>query len=79
MRRSSPPKQPHLERLKRGEGDADDDKRYRELIPVVGDPLPYGIEANRPSIEVLVTYALQQGLIPSRPPLDEIFVDPMKS
>jgi 4,5-dihydroxyphthalate decarboxylase len=69
-------KAPHIERLKRGEGEAADDKRYRELIPVVGDPLPYGIEANRPSIEVLVTYALQQGLIPSRPPLDEIFVDP---
>jgi hypothetical protein len=31
--------------------------------------------ANGPSIEALVTYALQQGLIPSRPKLDRIFVD----
>ncbi len=69
-------KAPQLERLKRGEGDAEDDKRYRELMPVVGDPLPYGIAANRPSIEALVTYALQQRLIPSRPALEEIFLDP---
>jgi 4,5-dihydroxyphthalate decarboxylase len=36
--------------------------------------LPYGISANRPSIEALVTYALQQELIPARPKLDEVFV-----
>ena len=71
-------KQPHLERLKRGEGDAPEDARYHELGPLVGDPLPYGVAANRPSIEALATYALQQGLIESRPALDEIFVDPEK-
>ena len=38
------------------------------------DPLPYGMSANRASIEALVTYALQQELIPSRPPLEEVFV-----
>ena len=70
-------KQPHLARLARGEGDAPEDQRYRDLSPLVGDPLPYGIEANRPSIEALATYALQQGLIPSRPPLNEIFLDPV--
>jgi hypothetical protein len=31
--------------------------------------------AHRPSIEALVTYALQQKLIPSRPPLDQVFVE----
>ena len=30
--------------------------------------------ANRASIEALVTYALQQELIPARPRLDEVFV-----
>jgi 4,5-dihydroxyphthalate decarboxylase len=69
-------KQPYVERLARGKGDTADDKGYRTLSAVVGDPLPYGIGANRPSIEALVTYALQQGLIPSRPALKEIFVDP---
>jgi 4,5-dihydroxyphthalate decarboxylase len=41
----------------------------------MSDPLPYGMAANRPSIDALVTYALQQKLIPSRPQLDEVFVD----
>jgi hypothetical protein len=39
------------------------------------DPLPYGTAVNGPSIEALVTYALQQGLIPSRSKLDQVFVD----
>jgi hypothetical protein len=31
--------------------------------------------ANRASIEALITYSLQQKLIPSRPTLDQVFVD----
>jgi hypothetical protein len=30
--------------------------------------------ANRASIEALVTYSMQQGLIPSRPQPDHVFV-----
>jgi 4,5-dihydroxyphthalate decarboxylase len=43
-------------------------------LALMSDPLPYGISANRASIEALVTYALQQELIPVRPQLDEVFV-----
>jgi 4,5-dihydroxyphthalate decarboxylase len=67
-------KKPHLEQLKLGQGDSAEDKRYRAFFPLMGDPLPYGISANLPSIEALVTYALQQDLIPSRPALDQVFV-----
>jgi 4,5-dihydroxyphthalate decarboxylase len=66
----------YVERLERGQGDTDNDKRYRSLMPLVGDPLPYGIKANRASIEALMTYALQQKLIPERMPLEQAFVDP---
>jgi 4,5-dihydroxyphthalate decarboxylase len=69
-------KKPHIERLARGEGHAPEDERYRTLTPLVGDPLPFGMRANRASIEALITYALQQELIPKRPPLDEVFFDP---
>jgi 4,5-dihydroxyphthalate decarboxylase len=69
-------KNAYVERLKRGEGDTDNDKRYRGLIPLMGDPLPYGMKANRASIEALMTYALQQKLIPERMPLDHAFFDP---
>ena len=67
-------KKPYLEELKRGKDDSVEDKRYRKFLALMNDPLPYGISANRASIEALVTYALQQDLIPSRPRLDEVFV-----
>ncbi len=69
-------KNAYVERLKRGEGDTDNDKRYGSLIPLMDDPLPYGMAANRASIEALMTYALQQKLIPERMPLDHAFFDP---
>jgi 4,5-dihydroxyphthalate decarboxylase len=68
-------KQPYLEELRRGQGDSPEDKRYCNFLSLMSDPLPYGIAANRPSIEALVTYSLQQELIPSRPQLDRVFVD----
>jgi 4,5-dihydroxyphthalate decarboxylase len=67
-------KKPYLEHLKLATGDSIDDKRYRKFLSLMSDPLPYGIAANQASIEALVTYALQQELIPSRPPLNEVFV-----
>jgi 4,5-dihydroxyphthalate decarboxylase len=69
-------KNAYVERLKHGEGDADNDKRYRSFIPLMGDPLPYGMKANHASIEALMTYALQQKLIPEQMPLEQAFFDP---
>lgn len=67
-------KTPYLDQLKLGGGDSVEDKRYRKFLALMSDPLPYGMAANRASIEALVTYALQQELITSRPRLDEVFV-----
>ncbi|OGA18650.1 MAG: hypothetical protein A3H32_14030 [Betaproteobacteria bacterium RIFCSPLOWO2_02_FULL_63_19] len=39
-----------------------------------GDPWPYGIEANRPTLEALVTYMAEQGIIAKALPLEQIFV-----
>ena len=69
-------KAPYLERLKRGEGQTPEDIRYRGFIPLMGDPLPYGMAANRASIDALMTYALQQKLIPERMPIEQAFFDP---
>jgi 4,5-dihydroxyphthalate decarboxylase len=68
-------KDAYVARLKAGEGDSADDGKYRKLMALMSDPLPYGMAANRPSIEALVTYSLQQKLIPSRPQLDQVFVE----
>ncbi len=71
-------KKPYIAHLKGTEGDSADERKYRGLMPLVGDPLPYGLKANMPSIEAMLTYGLQQKLIPKRMPLDEVFVDPEK-
>src|SRR5215469_7708121 len=71
-------KAPYIARLKSSAGDDANDKKYRGLAPLVGDPLPYGMQANMPSIEAMLTYGLQQKLIPKRMSLDEAFVDPEK-
>jgi 4,5-dihydroxyphthalate decarboxylase len=41
---------------------------------IVGpDPLPYGLEENRPGIELCLRYAAEQGLVPRAYPTNEIF------
>src|SRR3984957_18372062 len=69
-------KNAYLRRLIGGEANAPEDQRYRALSPLVGDPLPYGLAANRASLEALATYARQQGLVPRPMAMNEMLVDP---
>jgi 4,5-dihydroxyphthalate decarboxylase len=39
-----------------------------------GDPWPYGVEANRPTLEALVRYMAEQSLIKAPIPVDQLFV-----
>lgn len=39
-----------------------------------GDPFPYGVEANRPTLQALVRHLADQGLIRAPMPVDELFV-----
>ena len=43
---------------------------------MMDDPLPMGIKANLPTINMLIDIATNQGLIPKRMSIDELFVDP---
>ncbi|HZO96721.1 MAG TPA: hypothetical protein VFB42_05050 [Gaiellaceae bacterium] len=45
--------------------------RVREVLG--GDPLPYGVEANRAVLEQLVDHAVAQRILTRRPSLDELF------
>jgi 4,5-dihydroxyphthalate decarboxylase len=46
-----------------------------EIVEVFkGDPWPYGIEPNRPTLDALVTYLAEQNVIAKKLPLEEIFV-----
>lgn len=74
-------KQDYLARLDMLEasGGATDktDKKHLKLRKIVGhDPLPYGIAANRKTIEALEATAFKQGLTPRRMSMSELFVDP---
>ena len=70
-------KQEWLAKLDSGEAASKSDKKYLELRKIVGhDPLPYGIEENRKTIEALEATAFKQGLTPRRMAMSELFVDP---
>ncbi|WP_375508620.1 ABC transporter substrate-binding protein [uncultured Caballeronia sp.] len=69
-----------LARLDAGEATSASDKKYLELRKIVGyDPLPYGIEENRKTIEVLEATAFKQHLTPRRMSIGELFVDPLSN
>jgi 4,5-dihydroxyphthalate decarboxylase len=66
-----------LAKLDAGELTDKKNKKYLELRKIVGhDPLPYGIEENRKTIEALEATAFKQGLTPRRMTMSELFVDP---
>jgi 4,5-dihydroxyphthalate decarboxylase len=39
-----------------------------------GDPFPYGIEPNRPTLQALVQYMVEQHFIAEAMPIEELFV-----
>ena len=41
---------------------------------VCGDPIPYGLEANRKPLETFIQYAVDQKVIPQKVTVDELFV-----
>lgn len=66
-----------LAKLDAGPATDKGDKKYQALRKIVGsDPLPYGIEENRKTIEALEATAFKQGLTPRRMSMSELFVDP---
>lgn len=66
----------YLRQLEAGESVSDKDEHYRAMAKIVGNPLPYGIEANRASIDAMMTYCFQQGLLKKQHAVDDMFVDP---
>ena len=55
-----------------GELPVADQANYQELIGG-GDPLPFGLAANHPTIEALIQYAYSQKIIPARVRPEEVF------
>jgi 4,5-dihydroxyphthalate decarboxylase len=58
----------YIQHLKEGRVDPASplDQVFQRVMAITGDPLPYGVEANRPALEALVRYSVEQGIL-SRP------------
>jgi 4,5-dihydroxyphthalate decarboxylase len=63
-------------KLNRGEASGETAQRYSGLCKIVGpDPLPYGIDNNRATIEALAKTAYEQKLTPRHMSIADTFVD----
>ena len=65
----------YVERLKAGriEEPTAVDELHRRVMEITGDPLPYGIAANRGVIEELIRHSLAQGIITKPVAVEELF------
>ena len=62
----------YLERLKSGQIENPDPVHVRAM-EIIGDPLPYGIEPHRQMLETLIGYAVEQGIVPQRVAVEDLF------
>ena len=49
------------------------DKVHLAALEIMDDPLPYGVEPNRHTLESLIDHALVQNIIPAKMSLEELF------
>jgi 4,5-dihydroxyphthalate decarboxylase len=69
-------KQLYVDRLRAGEIEDTTDQMYAQVMQITGaDPLPYGIEANRHTIETLIGHAVSQSIIDTAPDIDGLFAE----
>ncbi len=68
-------KKPFLARIAAGENLTDEERELAGRRPIVGeDPLPYGIEANRPTLEAIIRQAHAQKILSREFAVEEIFI-----
>ena len=55
----------YLRHLSEGQADAVSatDQVYVRVMQMTGDPFPYGIESNRQTLEAIVQYSVEQGIL----------------
>ena len=49
------------------------DKTFAAVMAITGDPLPYGVAPNRREIDAVIEYSVEQGILPKRFAVEEIF------
>jgi 4,5-dihydroxyphthalate decarboxylase len=66
-------KEAYLQRVASGQGTPEEEKLLEERKVVGSDPVPYGVEANRPTLEAVIRFNLDQHIISKAPTVEEIF------
>src|SRR5262249_36248258 len=65
-------KRTYVDALKAGRVEGADATHLR-VMELIGDPLPYGIEPNRTTLEALMQYAVEQRIIPRPVAVEDLF------
>jgi 4,5-dihydroxyphthalate decarboxylase len=65
----------YVQRLREGQIDAASpiDQVFRRVMEITGDPLPYGIDANRQALEAIVQHSVEQGILSRLVAIEELF------
>ena len=63
----------YLKNLQGSTGMSSWDKAAADNAAVVGDPFPFGIEANRKALETMTQFAVDQHMVPRRFTVEELF------
>jgi 4,5-dihydroxyphthalate decarboxylase len=65
----------YVQRLRDGHVDAGSptDQVFKRVMEITGDPLPYGIDANRKALEAIVQHSVEQGILPRPVAVEELF------
>jgi ABC-type nitrate/sulfonate/bicarbonate transport system substrate-binding protein len=68
-------KRMYVQRLRDGRIDAptSSEATHLRVMEMIGDPLPYGIEPNRQTLEAVVQYAVEQRILSRPVAIDELF------
>ncbi len=66
-------KSAYLARLDAARDLAPADEAVRRRAAVVGDPFPFGVEANRPALEAITRYAVEQQVMPAALRPEQLF------
>lgn len=67
-------KQTYLKRLRVSPDDTRQDRVLTRVMQITGDdPLPYGVEASRPTLDALLGHARSQHIIRTYPSVDDLF------
>ena len=65
-------KRMYVQRLRDGRAD-EADPIHLAVMDITGDPLPYGIEPNRQTLEAIVQCSVEQGILSRSVPVEELF------